>query len=515
MIIDWTQGDNYTEPFNGFWTITDNYGANGWFHVYAFTMTIGMILAIGYSAFKFWRKGLPLTQLAWGVIFIVPISLFGASFFGKLNAEGPGINAEGVGFWGLFAFWKGGMAIHGGVYAGVLTGLIVFGIIGHYNKTSLWVYMDAIIPNILLGQAIGRWGNFFNHEVMGAPVAKVGQMIDGVAHMEGKNPLHWLPNYIQVNTQWMYSGKSGVETINGIDMVNGGIYQMSPIFFIESISLLIGWGLITFVIPNIGKWIGKKPWKVEPGKYQFSWKQTFFNFFVPSSFTAKKREKYPERNQSYFVIWNDAFYKNDSDKYRDSFEISLKNNALNVKSLTKKRYLDGRALTKANNPENYWVTKTGAEAGAYFFVWNLVRFFLEMQRPYDHLFIMYEKTLSLVLIGLTGLIGLAIMIVTQNLIPWFFRQPGRLYEKPYFQAPKIDKQWFYWIKKLNAKIRNHNQTEEIEHGEDKVIHDVKKLRKDNDKLADKEVKIEAKKIAKEQKAAEKLKKMQEQQNKEK
>jgi phosphatidylglycerol:prolipoprotein diacylglycerol transferase len=48
------------------------------------------------------------------------------------------------------------MSIHGGVYFGVAIGLLVFGIIGHYRKVSLYTYIDCIIPNILLGQATGR-----------------------------------------------------------------------------------------------------------------------------------------------------------------------------------------------------------------------------------------------------------------------------------------------------------------------------------------------------------------------
>ena len=476
-MIDWTQGNNWQDP--GTWTISSDYG--GWFHVYAFTMTLGMIFAVGYSAFKFWKKGIPVTQLAWGVIAIIPMSLFGASIFGKLNADGPGVNANGVGFWGLFAFWHAGMAIHGGVYIGTLTGLIVYGIMGHYTKVSLWTYMDCIIPNILLGQGIGRWGNFFNHEVMGPPVG-----------LASNHPLSWLPHYIQVNTQWQYR-PSGPDVINGIpfDLESGRVYQMAPIFLYESIALFIAWGLITFVLPNIGKWIGPKPWKKLPKEYHLNDGQGWLNFIMPWKYTTKQLTKHQERNESYFVIWNQAFYKKLETDQKPSYDKQIAKINHQGASLTSRRYHSGKALIKANNPQKYWITKVGAEAGGYFLAWNIVRFALELQRPYDHLFIMYEKTLSLVIIMVTAGLGLLMMILSQNAIAWFFRQPSKLYEKEYFEAPLIDKAYFYYLRKWLAL----NKTSQPKAKKSQV--------------ASKQEQIKAtKKHSKEEKASQKLVKMQ-------
>ncbi|HZS34098.1 MAG TPA: prolipoprotein diacylglyceryl transferase [Methylomirabilota bacterium] len=68
-------------------------------------------------------------------------------------------------WWRTFAVWEGGLAIHGGLIAGLLAG-------GAY----LWVkhlpvltYLDIVAPSLPLGQAIGRWGNFFNEEAFGGP----------------------------------------------------------------------------------------------------------------------------------------------------------------------------------------------------------------------------------------------------------------------------------------------------------------------------------------------------------
>lgn len=64
----------------------------------------------------------------------------------------------------VFKVWNGGLAIHGGLIAGLIT-IIVY--TKKYNVRTLRV-LDFIVVPLLLGQAIGRWGNFFNQEAHGA-----------------------------------------------------------------------------------------------------------------------------------------------------------------------------------------------------------------------------------------------------------------------------------------------------------------------------------------------------------
>ena len=65
----------------------------------------------------------------------------------------------------IIAIWKGGIAIHGAVIGGT-TATWLF---AKFNKLSFWQLADLIAPSLILGQAIGRWGNFFNSEAFGAP----------------------------------------------------------------------------------------------------------------------------------------------------------------------------------------------------------------------------------------------------------------------------------------------------------------------------------------------------------
>ncbi|MEB3831923.1 prolipoprotein diacylglyceryl transferase [Phormidium sp. CCY1219] len=65
----------------------------------------------------------------------------------------------------IFAIWKGGIAIHGAIIAGA----IATAIFARVQNISFWQLADLVAPSVILGQAIGRWGNFFNSEAFGGP----------------------------------------------------------------------------------------------------------------------------------------------------------------------------------------------------------------------------------------------------------------------------------------------------------------------------------------------------------
>lgn len=65
----------------------------------------------------------------------------------------------------ILAIWQGGIAIHGAILGGAIA-LILF---ARHHRLSLWQLADLVAPSLILGQAIGRWGNFFNSEAFGGP----------------------------------------------------------------------------------------------------------------------------------------------------------------------------------------------------------------------------------------------------------------------------------------------------------------------------------------------------------
>ncbi|WP_421655644.1 prolipoprotein diacylglyceryl transferase [Leptothermofonsia sp. ETS-13] len=65
----------------------------------------------------------------------------------------------------IIAIWKGGIAIHGAIIGGLIASLIFC----RARHVSFWQLADLVVPSLILGQAIGRWGNFFNSEAFGRP----------------------------------------------------------------------------------------------------------------------------------------------------------------------------------------------------------------------------------------------------------------------------------------------------------------------------------------------------------
>lgn len=128
----------------------------------------GLFIALGIAAAT-WIAGRELARRGYdealaldSLLFIVPLGFVGARIYHvitdwNLYAEDP--------FPGVFAVWNGGLGIYGAVIAGFL-GVILF---SWYRGINPLVLADAAAPGVVLGQAIGRWGNYFNQELFGRP----------------------------------------------------------------------------------------------------------------------------------------------------------------------------------------------------------------------------------------------------------------------------------------------------------------------------------------------------------
>ncbi|MDX2228580.1 MAG: prolipoprotein diacylglyceryl transferase [Leptolyngbyaceae cyanobacterium bins.349] len=93
----------------------------------------------------------------WLVIGAIPCArLYYVLFEWQEYAQRPG---------DILAIWKGGIAIHGAMIGGLLAALIFC----RLQKVQFWQMADLVAPSLALGQAIGRWGNFFNSEAFGRP----------------------------------------------------------------------------------------------------------------------------------------------------------------------------------------------------------------------------------------------------------------------------------------------------------------------------------------------------------
>ena len=129
-------------------------------HLYGVVIAFGLVLATMYCMRRSKEFGLTEDHVLDGVLWITPFAIACARayyciFSWELYASNP---------ISVLYIWEGGIAIYGGVL-GAIVGMIVF---CRIKKISLGATLDLVLMGFLIGQAIGRWGNFFNREAFGA-----------------------------------------------------------------------------------------------------------------------------------------------------------------------------------------------------------------------------------------------------------------------------------------------------------------------------------------------------------
>ena len=129
-------------------------------HMYGLVIVFGLVLAVIYCMRRADQFGLTEDHILDGVLWVTPFAFLCArayycAFRWDLYAANP---------ISVLYIWQGGIAIYGGVL-GAVVGMIVF---CKVKKISLGATLDLVLMGFLIGQAIGRWGNFFNREAFGA-----------------------------------------------------------------------------------------------------------------------------------------------------------------------------------------------------------------------------------------------------------------------------------------------------------------------------------------------------------
>lgn len=142
---------------------TDALQIGSWtFNYYGILIACAILVAYLIALYRaqFFPK-INLRQVETAFLVALPLAFIGARLYYVLfewsyYAAHPGK---------IFAIWEGGLAIHGGLIGGII-GLAVYALI---KKVKLGRILDFAVPSIVLAQAIGRWGNFFNQEAFGRP----------------------------------------------------------------------------------------------------------------------------------------------------------------------------------------------------------------------------------------------------------------------------------------------------------------------------------------------------------
>lgn len=168
---------------------------------YGVIIAFGVVMAMVVANFLAKKRGLNFEIIIDAFLIVFPVSIITARLY-YVIFEIENYHS----FMDVINIRNGGMAIHGGVIGALLSGYIF----AKYRKIDFFKYVDVIMPGVLLAQAIGRWGNFMNHEAHGGVVTQ-----------------EFISNFPEFIQQGM--------------LINGNYYH--PTFLYESI-----WNLVVFII---------------------------------------------------------------------------------------------------------------------------------------------------------------------------------------------------------------------------------------------------------------------------
>ena len=168
-------------------------------HFYGLIIAIGLILAAVYGLRRAKHFGLKSDDILDGVLWIVPVAIICARLY-YVIFQWDMYKDDPI---SMLYIWKGGLAIYGGVIGAALC-IILFSKI---KKISLGAVLDLVALGFLIGQTIGRWGNFFNREAFGAETEsflRMGLMLNADGSRAGE--MHYFHPTFLYESLWNAAG---------------------------------------------------------------------------------------------------------------------------------------------------------------------------------------------------------------------------------------------------------------------------------------------------------------------
>lgn len=157
-------------------------------YLYGVVIALGFLLAIFYVRRRVKEFGTNFDLVTDAILITVPIAIVCARvyyviFSWDVYRDNP-ISALYI--------WEGGLAIYGGVIGAIL-GLILF---AKFRKQKLTPYLDMMSLGLLIGQSVGRWGNFFNREAYGAEITNSFFLRMGLINKTTGLVRYWHPTFL-------------------------------------------------------------------------------------------------------------------------------------------------------------------------------------------------------------------------------------------------------------------------------------------------------------------------------
>ena len=202
---------------------------NGWdVYWYGIIIAFGFVLALIYAYTNYKRFNLDVDRMLDVVLITVPIAILCARAYYVIF---DGVKLESVGDFFGFGNSSGfqGLAIYGGVIGAFVTGFLMCKL----RKVKFTDMFDLAALGFLIGQGVGRWGNFVNQEAFGSLTKAPGMMSSEVMNYIYANPANF---------------GLGDKTHNEIyNYINDNNLSVHPCFFYESLWCILGFVLIHFL----------------------------------------------------------------------------------------------------------------------------------------------------------------------------------------------------------------------------------------------------------------------------
>ena len=172
-------------------------------HLYGLLIALGLLLAVVYACKRSRQFGLTVDDLTDGVLCIVPFAILCARLYYCIF-QWDSYKDNPI---EILYIWQGGLAIYGGVI-GAAIGIVVF---SRVKKVKMGAVLDITSLGFLIGQSIGRWGNFFNREAFGAETdsfLRMGlyQMVNSQGKLQYSSTMHYFHPTFLYESLWNAAG---------------------------------------------------------------------------------------------------------------------------------------------------------------------------------------------------------------------------------------------------------------------------------------------------------------------
>ena len=184
------------------------------FRWYGLIIAVGLMLAVIYGLRRSKKFGLLQDDIVDGVLWIVPFAIICARLYYCIFSWAD-YKSDPV---SILYIWEGGLAIYGGVI-GALLGVLVF---CRVKKVSTGAVLDLVALGFLIGQSIGRWGNFFNREAFGSVITSNFFLRMGLENIYTGEVTYFHPTFLY-ESLWNLVGFIGLHILSKYRKYDGQI----------------------------------------------------------------------------------------------------------------------------------------------------------------------------------------------------------------------------------------------------------------------------------------------------